>query len=334
MTPRDRPPVLTHRQILTDPVEDAEPLIAGLLNRAEAMLFAGPPGVGKTWLLLSLARAVASGSTWLCHFATAQGPVLMVDEESHVPGIRARARLLEAGEELGDDLPIGYAIGHGIRLDRADDWAYLDGLMAAHKPALVTLDSLTRIHGADENSAGQMADVFRNVRMLMRTHGASVVIADHLRKRGLINDPEEMLRGSTEKRAFPECILFAAPAQDGQVQITHVKARYTRRLDDFTVKIAVDEEAATVRHTGAAVPSRVAKLNEVVGAVHAVKAQLGNDASDARTVALYLECSEDTANRHLKKLVAAELVVARRVESGERGRPRTVYDVKGATDGA
>jgi len=323
---------LSWRELLTVDLPAAQPLVEGIIEEETGNILAGPPSVGKTWLVLDLARAVASGTDWLGHFPTNQATVLVIDEESHIPGLQARARMLEAGDPLGPDLPLYFAIGHGVRLDANPGAAHLDALLTRHAPGLVILDSLTRVHGADENSAGQMADVFANTKALMRTHNTAFLFTDHIRKKSLLNDPEEMLRGSTEKRAWPECILFAQPADAGQLTVTHVKARYTEKVPDFTVSVQVDRDAgsATVRHAGAAVPTAEAKANDLLAAIHALKAQLGEDGADATTVAAWLDVHGDTVRRHVKKLAAAGIVGVRRVST--KGAPKDVYDVIGGRE--
>ena len=325
MTPRERPPILSHNALLTTHFPPARQIVAGILNGGEGGFLAGPPGTGKTWAALALALAVASGTPWGGHFPTKQGTVLIIDEESHLPGLQDRVRMMEAAEPLGSDLPIYYAVGHGIRFDRADDWTYLAGLLDAHHPDLVIVDSFTRVHGANENSAGEMADVFSNIKQLMRDHGCAFLIVDHLRKKGLINDSEEMLRGSSEKRAWPEVILFAQPDEHRNLRMSHIKSRYSKRLDDWTFRLDVDSDAGTasVQFDGAALPPDHANRSDIMAAIAQVTDQLGPDGADVATIAGYLEVNPTTAKRHLDKLLAIGMVWTRSARTA--GRTKTVY---------
>ena len=214
-------------------------------------------------------------------------------------------------------------------MDSPAGYARLRALMAEHRPDLVAVDSLIRVHGANENDAGQMADVFASVKALMREFGAAVWFNDHSRKRSLVsNDPEEMLRGSIKKRAWADTILYVAPGADGTATISHTKARYAERLPDFALRLRVADGAATLTHEGAAETGAAGgKVSDVVAAIRAVRGALGADAVDAATVAGEAGCSERTAAKHLKALVGAGHVAVREVRGGT-GRPRKVYDLR------
>jgi hypothetical protein len=184
-------------------------------------------------MLLTMARAVAAGRDWVGRFPTTQGAVLYVDEESHLAGVKERLLMLEKAEPLGGTCRSASPSGSGPASTPRQGRRSSTACWPSTGRVLTIVDSLTRVHGADENSAGQMADVFANAKALMRAHGTAILFADHLRKRGLVNDPEEMLRGSTEKRAWPDGILVVEPdgSEGTGLVVRHVKARHGRRLD-------------------------------------------------------------------------------------------------------
>lgn len=337
--PDGHPLTYSWDNLLTMQIAPARQIIAGLIEEQTGNILGGVPNAGKSWIAVSQARAVASGTDWLGHFATQQGTVLIIDEESHLPGVVARAKMLEAANPLGPDLPVHFAVGRGLRLDNSSA-EELDRDMARLKPTLVILDSLTRIHGANENDAGQMADVFANAKQLMRKHGAAFLFTDHVRKLGPVsNDPEERLRGSTEKRAWPDAIFAADPIKDEPttaLTFTHTKSRHGRKLDPFKIRLEIDSLAGTAQlvHAGEASSTDApGRGGDILRAIHDVKKQLGPDGADLTCIAAWLSCSSETVRRNSKPLVQAGLITARKIKSGQSGgQPKTVYDVVGSDE--
>jgi hypothetical protein len=321
-------------ELLETELPAERPLVTGLIEEDTGNILGGAPNVGKSWLMLAMGRAIASGTAFLDTFATTQHDVLIVDEESHLRGLIVRARMLERALPLGRDLPLFFAVGLGLRVDAGVAVARLNALMTQHRPGLVFGDSLTRLHTANENSAGEMATVFHNVKALMRTHGCAFLFTDHTRKKGLINDVEETLRGSSEKRAWADTILAIEPGEQDRMQlvITHVKARHGQRHAPFGVHLDLDtiEGTAHLRYVGDVTSTAPSKANDIIAAIHAVQAQLSADAADDATIAAWLNCSPDTVHRHAGKLVAAGILAKRKVVPSDKGgRPKTIYDVTG-----
>jgi len=328
-----RPLTYSYGELLGMEIDPAPQIVEGLIEGQTGNILGAPPNVGKSWMALTIARAVASGTSWLGHFTTEQGAVLYYDQESHLPGIVARARMLEAGDPLGAELPLHFAVSRGLRLDNPTASA-IERDLARLKPTLVIFDSLTRFHSANENDAGQMSDVFNITKDLMHLHGVAVLFLDHVRKVGLINDPEERLRGSSEKRAWPDCILAAEAVKDDATAMTihHTKARHGRKLDPFTIQLQIDPVAGIARlnHAGEARADAVIRGAEIIEAIHAVKDQLGEDGADQTALAGWLTISPDTVSRRAKDHLVAGLIASRKTVAGKNGgRPKTVYDVTG-----
>jgi len=315
---------------------EERPIIAGLIDEDTGNIIGGAPNVGKSWLMLAKSRAIASGTPYLGHFPTAQHDVLIVDEESHLRGLVNRARMLERAHPLGRDLPLHFAIGLGLRVDAGVAVARLDALLTEYRPGFVVGDSLTRLHTANENSAGEMAAVFYNVKALMRAHGCSFLFTDHVRKKGLINDVEETLRGSSEKRAWADSIFAVEASEHDRMQlvITHVKARHGQRHDPFGVQLDLDpvEGVAQLRYVGDVTSTTPSKANDLIAAIHAVKAQLGEDGAEPTVIAAWMNCSRDTVDRHAGKLVKAGILAKRTIAASDKGGRRVVYDVVGGVN--
>ncbi len=329
--------VYSYQELLAVNLPPERPLIAGLMGEETGNIWGGPGGVGKSWLVMAAARAIASGTPFLDHFPTTQHAVLIVDEENRLRNLQARARMFENAAPLGN-IPITFAVGMGLRVDAAAELDQLNALMTEHRPGLVVLDSLTRVHGANENSAGEMANVFFYTKALMRAHRCAVLFTDHTRKKGLNNDPAEILRGTSEKRAWPETIIDVAGDDEdrNRLVLTVTKSRESETGAPFSVRRDVNTAAEIARlvYTGEATEHKaVSTADDIVRAIHLIVAQHGTDAADATRISDVLNCSRSTIDRHAPRLVKAEILETHSVPASEKGgSPKKVYTVKGGRD--
>lgn len=210
-------------------------------------IVAAPGGYGKSWMLLDLAIECARGGRWLGRFQTTAVRVLYVDEESSERLLRHRLRKSLRGKGLrGEDLDIHFAVGQGFSLSNPQSVAQLRRLLEELQPGLVIIDSLIRVHAAEENSATEMSKVFAVVKDLVRQSGATFIFADHQRKPGHVTgNLEFLLRGSSEKMAFVDCLL-SMQRKDGTLIIEHSKSRFAEPAPSFVVRIEDPEPGATV----------------------------------------------------------------------------------------
>jgi hypothetical protein len=146
--------------------------VEGIIPRASVVLIAGEPGSYKSWLALSLLGAVTSGGRFLGRECR-MGRVLYLDRENPLAVVRDRLGMLGVeslsnsriwGNWLPDPPPL---IGDGRLLQIAREF----------KPVII-FDSLIRFHGADENSATEMAKVMEHLRVLANV-GATPVALHH-----------------------------------------------------------------------------------------------------------------------------------------------------------
>ena len=97
--------------------QDNEPqyLVSSILPMGGVCILGGEPGAGKTWVVLTLARDVASGKPFLGKFPTELGAVLIIDEESGRNRLRKRMLLLGATKNL----PVFFSIMQMVNLSDA-----------------------------------------------------------------------------------------------------------------------------------------------------------------------------------------------------------------------
>ncbi len=183
--PHDAARPLRVRELLRQCPLLRPPVIQGLLRRGETMNLIAAPKTGKTWLVLSLAMAVATGRPWLERFGTVAGPVLILDNELH-------------GETLAHRIPqVAAALGIGLdELDRLEVQSLRGRLqdifamgsffesLEAGRYALIILDAFYRFmpRDMDENDNGTMASVYNRIDALADRLGSCFVLIHHTTK--------------------------------------------------------------------------------------------------------------------------------------------------------
>ena len=184
--PPPQPRPLSVRELMTAHRTLRAPVIQGLLRRGETMNVIAPPKTGKSWLVLALAMAVATGHRWLDSFDTVAGDVLIIDNELHPETLAHRipqvAECLHVGmNEIGETVFV-----QSLRGQLRDIFSlgkYFESIEAG-RYALVVLDAFYRFmpRDMDENDNGTMASIYNHVDALADRLGCSFVLIHHATK--------------------------------------------------------------------------------------------------------------------------------------------------------
>jgi len=194
-------------------------LVDELWSREGVGVIGGAPKCCKTWLGLDLAVSVAGGTACLGRFAVPEpGPVLFYGAEDPPAQLRDRIRAIAAarGQDIAS-LDLGLILSHALRLDTERDRERLTVTIERHRPRLLILDPLVRLHRIDENSAGEMSALLGELRTLQRRYAIAIILVHHLRKNG--GHDGQALRGSGDLHAWGDSNLFVR-RRDGRVQLT------------------------------------------------------------------------------------------------------------------
>lgn len=180
--------------LLAREIPEPKYAVNGLLSEG-VTIFAGKPKLGKSWLGLGMAVAVASGGHVLGAIPVKQGDVLYLALED------GERRLQERLQKV---------IGNGSipeKLDFATEWKrlneggieHLEEWLNAHPDArLIIIDTLKRVRQRGRSKA-QLYDIdyeaLEPLGELGRKYGISIVVIHHTRKADS-EDPLELISGS------------------------------------------------------------------------------------------------------------------------------------------
>ncbi|RMF73505.1 MAG: hypothetical protein D6738_08585 [Acidobacteria bacterium] len=162
------------------------PVITGLLRRGETMNVISAPKLGKSWLVLDLAMAVATGRRWLGLYDTTRADVLIIDNELHGETSAHRIPRVAAARKIGMD-EIARALWIENLRGRLQDIFSLGPYFESLEPGrfgLIVLDAFYRFmpRGGDENDNGTMANIYNRIDAFADRLGCSFVLIHHTTK--------------------------------------------------------------------------------------------------------------------------------------------------------
>jgi hypothetical protein len=171
----------------------------------------GAPKCAKTWLGLDIALSVATGTPCLDKYNVPErGPVLVYLAEDALRSVRERIDGMARHRGLDlEQVEIQVITASVLRLDQDQDRTRLWETVRRLRPRLLLLDPLVRLHGIDENRAGEVAELLAYFRSLQRELGLSVLLVHHTRKNaGDGVAAGQGLRGSGDIHAFGDSNLY------------------------------------------------------------------------------------------------------------------------------
>ncbi len=182
---------ITAKKLYTMKLPPSSFVVDGLLPKG-LHIFAGPPKVGKSRLLLQLALAVASGNKFL-GLDTEQGTVLSLCLEDNLS--RLQKRVSELTDDPPDNLHLA-TIAESLAGGLCDQ---LVNFLEEHDDTnLIIIDTLQKVR--DGTGDGNLyASDYKDVGTLKRIadeYGIALVLVHHLRKREA-SDPHMMISGTS-----------------------------------------------------------------------------------------------------------------------------------------
>lgn len=219
-------------------------LVDKLVPDAAITIFSGAPASCKTWITLHTAISVARGEPLFGEFATNQSGVLIIDEENSQRLVQERLFMLGALA----DLPIYFSPQPGFVLSN-ESVAETLAECATRDIKVIIIDSLVRIHVSDENSSGEMAAVFKQLRKFT-AQDITLILTHHNRKPGVNADSGlNAMRGSSDIPASIDSHIAISRRKDSLV-VHQTKNRYAPELGKFEVQISADDDSFRLIYEG------------------------------------------------------------------------------------
>jgi hypothetical protein len=221
-------------------------LVEQLWGESSVGVIGGAPKCSKTWLGLDMALSVATGTACLGKYAVPRaGPVLVYLAEDALPVVRERVAGM--ARHRGLDLArveIHVITAPTLRLDRDPHRGRLLETAKRLRPRLLLLDPLVRLHGIDENHAGEVAGLLAYFRSLQRQLDLSVVLVHHTRKNAAGGVAAgQGLRGSSDLHAFGDSNLYLRRSRERLVLSSEHRAA-PASPSVYLELVATDVEAA------------------------------------------------------------------------------------------
>lgn len=305
-------PLFEHVGSGLDVIKEVEWVVDRYVERDAVSMVYGPSGVGKSFVVLSMACAIATGTHWF-GMAVNQGPVFYIAGEGH-NGLMRRFKAWEVGEGVSlKDAPL-YKSRKAIGLLNESEAVALreelqDMMDQYGRPALIAVDTLARNFGdGDENKTEDMSKFIKVLDEIRAEAGCHVMIVHHSGHEGT------RARGSSSLRAAMDQEYQVTATGPGVIQLKNTKMKDAeppgeRHFRIKQIEIARDSEQIPIN--GAYLTADGDPLDFPVG-----KNQQGKDINARQIVSLLkdgwvgyevlaikLECSQSTSRRIVDKCV-------------------------------
>jgi len=283
----------------------------------------GAEGIGKSFLALSIAKAVAEGSPWLGKFNVPEPiNVLYLDKENPHSLMQKRSKGLGG---IPDNLywlesPAKFQL-HDGKGNESDFAVALSEVVEQKNIGLIIIDSFVDLMVGNESSAGDTQVFFDGLRVLYPDIAYLVLHHENKPAAATFRTPGQRLRGSTNinAQAFTMFRLEAIAKSKIDLTLQQTKARDEQKMDKFMIRMLVEnnpeEEGKTIvtgfEYVGVVATDNDDKSAEAEEAINEALAEAPNNSISRKELMELLGASGislRTSERTLKIMVDSETI--------------------------
>lgn len=271
-------------------------IVAGYVPAGVVGLLSGTGGLGKSYMVLLMATATATGKHLPPFTPETAGKVLLVNVEDGTDDLAPRLHWVvkHAGLDADDQarlnenlviFPGRGQVGPLAQLDASGNptpsrhYAWLRQQIGKHDPALVVLDTKSRLYGLEENSNDHAAQWLVMLERLIAEHPQlSILVVSHTSKATANNQDAHALRGASAIADNSRFVLSLSAISKEEAKIlgitesegaklVHAKSSYSMaqppvffRRDEHGVPVVLDREQMNIERLGGALDSLVEVL--------------------------------------------------------------------------
>ncbi len=187
-------------------------------------LLVGSPKLGKSWLVLGLGVAIASGGVALGKVPVEKGSVLYAALEDTPRRLQGRLKIILNGSPVPEGLHITTSLPRGADMvDIVSEW--LDEHPDARLVVIDVLRKVTPRTGGNSNAYEADYDAMGSLKALADKHKIAVIGVHHTRKMLDDGDVFNEVSGSTGLTGAADAILIAKRARNTAEAVLHVTGR-------------------------------------------------------------------------------------------------------------
>lgn len=224
--------------------------VNGFIPLSGVTIIAAPSGEKKSWVVMGLARAIASGEPFLGSpdFSVQQAKVLYIENETPPGEVQRRGKMIGFGDDIfvsTEECPL---------LDNDEGVNELFKIVIAQGIGVVIIDTFRSVVGIKENEAETIRAFFKRFRKFADAN-VSIIFTDHCRKPGQMESKtipkKEQLFGSQDKLAAVHALIMVkSEKKSDEIQVFPLKLKAGKECDPFRICMKEEEEKITFTYAG------------------------------------------------------------------------------------